>query len=65
MGANTAMRFPTDEEHNFVINTLKRTVTIDKLELIRNAYLTGSALCVTILIAISQIAEHPDRKSVV
>ncbi len=53
------MRFPTDEEHNFVINTLKRTVTIDKLELIRNAYLTGSALCVTILIAISQIAERP------
>ncbi len=53
------MRLPTDDDHNFVIDILKRTITIDKLQLIRNAYLAGSALCVTILIAISQIAERP------
>ena len=52
-------RLPTDEEMNALANVLKKTITIEKLQLIRNAFLAGSALCVTILIAMTQISERP------
>lgn len=52
-------RLPTDDEMNALENVLKDTITIEKLQLIRNAFLAGSALCVTILIAMTQIAERP------